>query len=162
MGENCGRAAIADARDDAPAGCRVTSLGMQVVWLLILALPVACVAWTVTHEEVLREPREYCIERSRRARRWISRKFFYLFTCEYCFSHYVSAAVIVMTGYRLLLPDWRGFVIAWLAIVWIANQYMGLFNRLRLEIKDEKISIQAKEEQLGDQPSQLNGVKPDA
>jgi len=140
----------------------VTSLGMQVVWLLILALPVACVAWTVTHEEVLREPREYCVERSRRARGWISRKFFYLFTCEYCFSHYVSAVVIVMTGYRLLLPDWRGFVIAWLAIVWIANQYMGLFNRLRLEIKDEKINIQAKEERLGDQPSQLNGVKPDA
>src|SRR6476619_4066770 len=61
----------------------------QLFWLLILAIPIACVAWTVTHEEVFREPREYCVERSRRAPRLLERKFFYLFTCEYCFSHYV-------------------------------------------------------------------------
>ena len=29
------------------------SLGTQIVWLLVLAVPVACIAWTVTHEEVL-------------------------------------------------------------------------------------------------------------
>src|SRR6478609_7908745 len=29
----------------------------QVAWLLILAIPISCVAWTVTHEEVFREPR---------------------------------------------------------------------------------------------------------
>src|SRR5689334_5403690 len=36
------------------------SLGVQAAWLFILAIPVACVAWTITHEEVLRETREYC------------------------------------------------------------------------------------------------------
>jgi hypothetical protein len=125
-------------------------LGTQLVWLFVLAVPVASVAWTVTHEEVFREPREYCIARSERCRHWYERKFFYLLTCEYCFSHYVSAAFVVVTGYRLLLPGWRGFLIAWLALVWIANQYMSVFNRLRLDIKDERINIQVKEEQLDD------------
>ena len=68
------------------------TIGTQVAWLLILAVPTASVAWTVTHEEVFREPREYCLQRSRKCRRLIERKFFYLFTCEYCFSHYVAAS----------------------------------------------------------------------
>src|SRR4051812_127952 len=34
-------------------------LGQQIVWLLILAIPVACVAWTVTKEEVFKEPRMF-------------------------------------------------------------------------------------------------------
>jgi hypothetical protein len=130
-------------------------LGTQVAWLLLLALPVACVAWTVTHEEVFREPREFCVRRSERCRHWYQRKFFYLLTCEYCFSHYVSAGVLAITGYTLVLPGWRGLLIAWLALVWIANQYMGVFNRLRLDIKDERINIQVKEEQLEHQPPNL-------
>jgi hypothetical protein len=127
------------------------SLGTQIAWLFVLAIPVACVAWTITHEEVFREPREFCVRRSERCRRWYQRKFFYLFTCEYCFSHYVSAAFLVITGYTLLLPGWRGFVIAGFALVWISNQYMSVFNRLRLDIKDERINIQVKEEHLGDE-----------
>lgn len=123
-------------------------LGTQVAWLFVLAIPVACVAWTVTHEDIFLEPRDFCATRSERCRHWYQRKFFYLFTCEYCFSHYISAVFVIVTGYTLLLPGWRGFLIAWLALVWIANQYMGVFNRLRLDIKDERINIQAKEEQL--------------
>src|SRR3954470_8057625 len=98
------------------------TLGNQVFWLLLLAIPVACVAWTVTHEEVFREPRDYCVHRSKDDRRWWVRKFFYLFTCEYCFSHYVSAFFLWLTGYTLLMPGWRGTLIAWFSIVWIANQ----------------------------------------
>ncbi len=124
-------------------------LGVQIIWLFLLAVPVACVAWTVTHEEVFREPREYCLQRSQQCHRWYERKFFYLFTCEYCFSHYVSAAFLWLTGFTLLLPGWRGWLIAWFALVWVANQYMSVFNRLRLVIKEEKISIQEKEEHLG-------------
>jgi hypothetical protein len=122
-------------------------LGTQIIWLFVLAIPVACIAWTVTHEEVFREPREYCVQQSERCRRWYQRKFFYLFTCEYCFSHYVSAGFLVVTRFTLLLPGWRGYLIAWLALVWVANQYMSLFNRLRLDIKDEVITIAAKAEQ---------------
>ena len=64
----------------------------QIVRLFVLSIPIACVAWTVTHEEVLREPREYCRRKSQNSRNILTRKFFYLFTCEYCFSHYVALA----------------------------------------------------------------------
>src|SRR3954462_12331251 len=113
------------------------SLPSQLGWLLLLAIPVACVSWTVTHEEVFREPREWCLRRSETCRTLAQRKFFYLFTCEYCFSHYVAAAAVAVTGYTLLFPsgDWRGYAIAWLALVWMANIYMGIFGRLRLDIR---------------------------
>ena len=127
-------------------------LGTQILWLVLLSLPVSCIAWTVTHEDLFREPREYCIRRSEGAGRWYIRKFFYLFSCEYCFSHYVALAVLIMTGYRLLLPDWRGFVIAGFALVWVANLSMSLFARLRLEIKSERVDIDLKQEKQGDDP----------
>ena len=53
-----------------------------------------------------------------------------------------------MTGYRLLLDDWRGFVIGGFALVWIANIYMSVFARLRLVIKSERVDIKLKEEEL--------------
>ena len=104
-------------------------------------------AWTVTHEEVFREPREYCVRRSQDAPRVIQRKFFYLFTCEYCFSHYVAAAFLAFTDFHLLLADWRGLVIAFFALVWVANQYMSLFARLRIGIKVERLEAQDLEQQ---------------
>jgi hypothetical protein len=121
------------------------SLSLQVVTLFLLAIPIACVAWTVTHEEVFREPREFCVRRSQECRRWYQRKFFYLFTCEYCFSHYVTAFFLLITRYRLLYEDWRGYLVAGFALVWVANQYMSLYNRLRLDIKSEKIETTIKE-----------------
>jgi hypothetical protein len=117
----------------------------QIVWLFVLAIPIACVAWTVTHEEVFREPREFCADRSKTCRRWYQRKFFYLFTCEYCFSHYVSALFLLITQYRLLYDDWRGYLVGGFALVWVANQYMSLYNRLRLDIKSEKAEAEIKE-----------------
>jgi hypothetical protein len=121
------------------------SLGLQVAVLFLLAIPIACVAWTVTHEEVFREPREYCVRQSRECRRWYQRKFFYLFTCEYCFSHYITIFFLLITRYRLLYEDWRGYLIGGFALVWVANQYMSLYNRLRLDIKSEKIETSIKE-----------------
>ena len=121
-------------------------VSLQLFWLFVLAVPVACLAWTVTHEEILRELREWCAGKSERCRRVYQRKFFYVFTCEYCFSHYVGAAFVALTGYTLLLDDWRGYVIAWLAVVWVANVYMSLFGRLRLDIKRERIEIAAEAE----------------
>jgi len=125
-------------------------LGVQLIWLVTLAVPVACVAWTVTHEEIFREPRDYCLRRSTDDPRMLVRKLFYLGTCEYCFSHYVALIAVLGTGYRLLLTDWRGVVIAWLAVVWIANQYMGIHGRLRLVIKSSKAEIRVLEEKLGE------------
>ena len=125
---------------------------LQVVWLVLLAIPIACVAWTVTHEEVFREPREYCAERSRCAGNLLARKFFYLFTCEYCFSHYVTIFFLILTRYRLLLDDWRGYLIAFFALVAIANVYMSSFGRLRQEVKSEKLEAQKKEKELEESP----------
>ncbi len=121
------------------------NLGLQLVWLLILAIPVACLAWTVTHEEVFREPRDYCQRQSRQAPTFGRRKFFYLFTCEYCFSHYVAAGFLILTRFKLLYSDWRGYLIAFFALVWVANQYMSVYNHLRLDIKQEQVEIRAKE-----------------
>jgi hypothetical protein len=126
-------------------GWSLMSLGLQVAVLFVLAIPIACVAWTVTHEEVFREPREFCVDKSRSCRRWYQRKFFYLFTCEYCFSHYVTIFFLYVTGYKLLYEDWRGYLVGGFALVWVANQYMSLYNRLRLDIKSEKIETNIKE-----------------
>ena len=122
------------------------TLGLQIIWLFVLAIPIACIAWTVTHEEVFREPRDYCVERSNNCSKWYQRKFFYLFTCEYCFSHYVAFFFLIVTRYKLLFEDWRGYLIAGFALVWIANQYMSLFGRLRLDIKRERVEIKEVEE----------------
>jgi hypothetical protein len=119
--------------------------GADLVNLLVLSLPVAAIAWTVTHEELFREFRERCIARSEKAKSLTARKFFYLFTCEYCFSHYVSAGVLLATRFRLLFDDWRGYVVAWLALVWVANHLIGIYGRLRLGIRSERLEIGLKE-----------------
>lgn len=126
------------------------TLGMEVAWLFVLAIPVACIAWTVTNEEVFREPREYCIRRSKDCKALIWRKFFYLFTCEYCFSHYVTALMLIITGYKLLFDDWRGYLIGGFAMVWIANIYMSLFALIRVDLKVEKTETRVLERKLGD------------
>ena len=120
---------------------------LQLLWLFVLAAPVACIAWTVTHEEVFSEVHEWCVKKSKSSRTLVARKFFYLFTCEYCFSHYVALGVVLMTGYRLLLPDWRGALLAWFTLVWVANVYTSLFGRLRLDIKRERVEITVEEKE---------------
>jgi len=129
------------------------SLAAEVAELFVLAIPVACVAWTVTHEEIFREPREFCADRSRRCRKVATRKFFYIFTCEYCFSHYVALAFLLITGYHLLYSDWRGYVIALFALVWIANLYMSVFGRLRLELRSERMEIAEKQRERERNPA---------
>jgi hypothetical protein len=122
------------------------TLGSQLLWLVILAIPIATITWAVTHEEVFREPRDYCAQRSQDATRLWQRKFFYLFTCEYCFSHYVTILFLFITRYKLLYEDWRGYLVAGFALVWIANLYMSLFGRLRLDIRKERVEIKEKEQ----------------
>ena len=119
----------------------------QIIKLFILAIPVACIAWTVTHEEVFREPREYFIQQSESRKTILGRKFFYLFTCEYCFSHYVVLLMLFITDYKLLFLDWRGYLIAGFSLVWIANLYMSIFGRLRLGIRKERTVIKAMDEE---------------
>ena len=123
-------------------------LPVQITWLFILAIPVACIAWTVTHEQLFLEPREYCKRQSEVGKTLFYRKFFYLFTCEYCFSHYVAAVLLLITKYKLLFMDWRGYLIAGFSLVWVANIYMSLFLLLRTNIKKEGTDVKVKEEEL--------------
>ena len=120
----------------------------QVAWLFILAVPIASVAWTVTHEEIFREPREFCVKRSKSDKSLLSRKFFYLFTCEYCFSHYVTIGALVLTGYKLLLDDWRGYLLSGFALVWVANVYMSVFGFIRVGMKETKLEADIDELKL--------------
>jgi hypothetical protein len=120
-------------------------LSVQIAWLFMLAIPIACIAWTVTHEEVFREPREYCVQRSQNCKKLLERKFFYLFTCEYCFSHYVTIFMLALTGYKFLMDDWRGYLLAGFALVWIANIYMSLFALIRIDLKKVRIEASIKE-----------------
>jgi len=121
------------------------ALSTQIAWLFILAIPVACIAWTVTHEEVFREPREYCEKRCYNGKNIAERKFFYVFTCEYCFSHYVTIIMLAITDYKLLLDDWRGYLIAGFALVFVANVYLSLFALIRIDLKKVRIETEIEE-----------------
>ena len=124
------------------------TIARQVFWLLVLALPIACVARTVVYEEVFREPRQYCLRKSCECKSLAARKFFYLFTCEYCFSHWVTFFFLFLTRYKLLLDDWRGYILSAFAVVAVANLYMSSFARLRQEVKSEKLEAKTKEKVL--------------
>jgi hypothetical protein len=123
---------------------------VQLDVLFLLPMAIACIAWTVTHEEIFKEPREYCVRRSKKSKKLLSRKFFYVFTCEYCFSHYVTILFLIITKYKLLFDDWRGYIIAGFALVWISNIYMSLYGFVRVGLKNEKIEADMKEKELNE------------
>jgi hypothetical protein len=120
-------------------------MAYQVLSLFLLAIPIASIAWTITREEVVREFRDVSLGKSTTCRRIYERKFFYLFTCEYCFSHYVAAVFLIITRFKFLYPDWRGYLIAGFSLVWVANVYMSLFARIHLEVKRERVQIKKEE-----------------
>ena len=140
---------------------KMPSLNEQIIHLFLLAMAIACIAWTITHEEVFREPREFCQRRAKEGKTIWVRKFFYLFTCEYCFSHYVALFFLIITKYHLLFADWRGYLIGFFSLVWIANIYMSLFGFIRVGMKVENIEAKIKEVELrdceDDQPKRNQG-----
>jgi hypothetical protein len=117
------------------------SIAEQIFWLVILAIPVASISRTVTFEEIFREPREWCLHRSQTCRRWYERKFFYLFTCDYCFSHWMALLFVILADFRLLIDDWRGYVIAFFSLAFIANAYLNFYGLLRLDIRRERAEV---------------------
>lgn len=123
-------------------------LSEQTAYLFLLALPIACISWTVTHEELFKQPRDFCIKKSKFSKTILQRKFFYLFTCEYCFSHYVTIGFLFFTKYYLLYADWRGYVIGGFALVWISNIYMSIFGFVRVGMKKEKMDADIEELKL--------------
>ncbi len=120
----------------------------QIIWLFVLSIPIASISWTVTHEEVFREPSEFCKRFSKDGRTLFVRKFFYLFTCEFCLSHWVTLLFLFLTGYKLLIDDWRGFIISGFSLVWVANVYMSLYGKIRIDIKSERVKIEETESSI--------------
>jgi hypothetical protein len=121
----------------------------QIYSLLILSLAVAAIAWTVTQEAIFEELRDVCEQKSKKAQTLVERKFFYVFTCEYCFSFWVGLFIIVLTNFRLLIDDFRGYIIAFFVLPWVANQWMSLYRRLRVEIKLENALAENESENGG-------------
>ena len=123
----------------------------QLYWLLLLSLVVASISWTVTQEEIFKEPREAAKKRSEKSSNILVRKFFYVWTCEYCFSHWVTIGVLLITGFKLLFDDWRGYLISFFILPLLANFWMSFYRRLRVEIKHENALAEiAKKENEGD------------
>lgn len=113
----------------------------QIMALFILGLVVAVVTWIPTHEELFREPREWMLEKSQGNRPWWSRKFFFMWTCEFCLSHYVALAVVLIMDLRLLVEDWRGIVVALFATAAVANVFMSAFAKLRVGLSTDRVDL---------------------
>lgn len=127
------------------------SISEQIFWLVILSMAVGSIAWTVTQEEIFREWREYCDDKNQNCVSIPQKKFFYVFTCEYCFSHWVTVGILILTGFRLLIDDWRGYILAFFVIPWLANQFMSVYRRLRVGIKHESLLVKEVKERLEDE-----------
>lgn len=67
------------------------SYSSQFLLLLILAIPIACISWTSTHEEL---------------------------DVRICFSHYLTLIFLVITKFKLLFDDWRGYLISGFTLLW--------------------------------------------
>lgn len=120
----------------------------QILWLFLLAIPIACISWTITHEEIFKELMEYLKNRYENERSILKKKAYYALTCEYCLSHYVALFFLFLTGYKLLLDDWRGYLIAFFSLVAIANVYMSLFATVRVTYKLTKTDVELKEQEV--------------
>ena len=57
---------------------------------------------------------------------------------------------MLLTDFHLLLNDWRGYLIAGFALVWVANVYMSIFAFIRQDIKKEKTEIALMEDKIED------------
>ena len=126
-------------------------IGQQIFWLFILAIPIAAVSRAVVFEEVFHEPRQWCRKMSESCRFLLLRKFFYLFTCEYCFSHWVALFFMLLMRFKLLVDDWRGYLVALFSLVLVANAYLNAYARLRVDIQKSKVEIEALEKTTEEQ-----------
>jgi hypothetical protein len=122
---------------------------IQIYWAVVLSIVVASVAWTVTQEEIFSEWRDEFKKRSQTSKNIFVRKFFYVWTCEYCFSHWVTILILLLTGFRLVIDDWRGYILAFFALPWLANQWISIYRRLRVGIKHENLLAEEVKTELG-------------
>jgi len=122
----------------------------QLGFALLLGVPVACIVWTFTQEEIFKECREALkAYQQRHADSLLRRKLAYLPTCPYCFSHYVALAFVALLNFRMLADDWRGYVVSLFTLVLIANAYVTLYNLLRVALRAAKVAADRLEREAG-------------
>lgn len=136
---------------------RVPPFSTQIVTLFILALPIASIAWTVTHEEVFREPREYCEKQSKSASLIWRRKFFYPLHLRILFqslrrrhlpgSHPLPTPLSRLA--RLHGLDVRAGL--------DREPLHAVFASLRLDLRHEHIEIKSKDLDLQSKERQIQG-----
>ena len=119
-----------------------------------LAVPVAIIARACATEEICREPREFCLRRhefyrqrchescdvslAARTTAFALQKLFYVPTCEYCLSFWISLAVVLVADYRMFFDDWRGVALACFVVMGVANVYLSLFSNLRVDSRKDR------------------------
>jgi hypothetical protein len=99
--------------------------------MILLALVVACITWTITNEEIFRELRDVlrAYAHDDRVAFW-KRKLAYLPTCQYCFSHWIAVGVLWMKGFNLY-SGWSGYFLTLFVIVALANGIMTVYELFR-------------------------------
>lgn len=56
--------------------------------------------------------------------------------------------MLIITHYKLIFDDWRGYFVAGFSLVWIANIYISLFALIRVDMKRVRLDANLKEEEL--------------
>jgi len=61
---------------------------------------------------------------------------------------------LVITRFKLLFPDWRGYLVSLFAVAWMPNLYMSFFRTSdsifitsRIDLKSKDLDLQSKQEQ---------------
>jgi hypothetical protein len=118
-----------------------------------LAAPVAILARALATEEIGREAREFCAaqqaccqERRRSsdagkircAADFLLQKLFYMPTCEFCSSFWVSLIVVLIAEYRIHFDDWRGVALACFVVMGLANVYLSVFTQIRVDSRKDR------------------------
>ena len=57
---------------------------------------------------------------------------------------------LIITRFKLLYNDWRGYLVSLFALVWVANVYMNIYARVRLDIKRERVEIAVQEKTMNE------------
>ena len=70
----------------------------------------------------------------------------------------MTIGALILTGYKLLLDDWRGYLISGFALVWMANVYMSLFGFIRVGMKETKMEADLDEIRLQAVKKKMQGL----
>ena len=60
----------------------------------------------------------------------------------------MTGVFLLITRYRLLYDDWRGYLISFFSLVFVANFYIGAFGKVKLGVKKDRVEIEAIEDEV--------------